>query len=239
MIFRTRKTYITSDLHFGHANICRYCNRPYAVQAPNKNPVNAPLLKQMEEDILQAFDNLPEECDVWNLGDVFFFQGNPKNAPIEDYRRIVDRMKGPAKARRLFLVKGNHDGLKNGVYRSLGFNEVYDTPILVEDIYLLSHEPVYVGKDNTFVNLYGHTHDKDIEPDYFCYDYENYAKTLREAKMKHTEPPPPKKVHPEREYTEYEFNSYINCCIDKHKGILEWDGCNINYTGNEVKAWIK
>lgn len=97
MLKRTRKTFIVSDLHFNHANICRYCNRPYPMQAPNKNPANAPLLVLMNNDLLQAFDKLPADCDVWLLGDIFFYQGKPQDAPIEEYRRMVAKMKGVAK----------------------------------------------------------------------------------------------------------------------------------------------
>ena len=247
MLFRSRKTFITSDLHFGHPNICRFCNRPYATVAPNKNPANTPLMIQMKEDILSAFDKLPKDCDIWNLGD-FYFAGGSHQMNDGDFlllRDIVKRMKGDG--RRLFLVLGNHDTLhfqgqsRIEFYEEIGFDKVYDTPVIVEDNFILSHEPVYLGKGNTeFINFYGHTHDKDIEPDYFCYDYDNYAKILREAKAKGQEAPQMVKKFPEREYTQWDIDQhYINCCIDKHKGFIEWTGNDLDFTGHEVDAWVK
>lgn len=247
MLFRSRKTFITSDLHFGHPNICRFCNRPYATVAPNKNPANAPLMLQMKEDILKAFDKLPQDCDIWNLGDFYFAGGSHKmnDADFILLRDIVKRMKGDN--RRLFLVLGNHDTLhfegqsRIAFYEELGFDKVYDTPVIVEDYFVLSHEPVYLGKgNNQFINLYGHTHDKDIEPDYFCFDYDNYAKILREAKAKGFEAPQMVKKFPEREYTQWDIDQhYQNCCIDKHKGFIEWTGNNLNFRGHEVDAWVR
>lgn len=245
MLFRSRKTFITSDLHFGHPNICRFCKRPYATASPNKNPANIPLMIQMKDDILRAFDKLPRECDIWNLGDFYFAGGSHKitEADFILLRDIVQRMKGDF--RRLFLVLGNHDTLhldgqsRVAFYEELGFDRVYDTPVIVEDHFVLSHEPVYLGKGNTeFINLYGHTHDRDIGPDYFCYDYDNYAQTLREAKG--DEATQIVKKHPEREYTQFEIDQhYINCCIDRRNGFIEWTGDDLNFTGHEVEAWMK
>ena len=233
MLKRTRKTFITSDLHFGHANICRYCNRPYDMKAPNKNPANSPLLKQMEEDILQMFDQLPEECDIWNLGDIFFFQGNPKDAPIGEYRRIVHRMKGIGKRRRLYLVLGNHDVLYTSIYRALGFDEVYNAPVIIEDKWILSHEPVYLGLNSPFVNLYGHTHDKPIKDDYFTFDYDNYPKEVREAKAKGLEAPNLVQKWPERKVN---LDNYRNVCLDHLHGIPEWKGDTL-YVNEQHKIW--
>lgn len=237
MLKRKRKTFIVSDLHFGHPNICRYCNRPYEMQAPNKNPGNIPLLKQMEEDILQMFDMLPEECDVWNLGDLFFYQGNPKNAPFEEYRRIVDRMNGPRKRRRLYLVLGNHDEFQTSVYRELGFDEVYNTPVIVENKWVLSHEPVYLGLNTPFINLYGHTHDKSIEDDYFMFDYENYAKEVREANAKGLEAPELVKKWPYKEVNT--SLNYRNCCLDYNRCILDWSTDTLTLTNAHPTGWTQ
>lgn len=247
MLKRTRQTFITSDTHFGHSNIIKYCNRPYHVEGGNRNPANVPEINRMKEDILRAFDKLPQDCDVWNLGDFYFAGGSHKitEADFILLRDVVKRMKGDN--RRLFLVLGNHDTLhfqgqsRIAFYEELGFDKVYDTPVIVEDYFVLSHEPVYLGKGNTqFINLYGHTHDKDIEPDYFCYDYDNYAKTLREAKAEGQEAPQLVKKFPEREYTKWDIDRhYINCCIDKHKGFIEWTGNDLNFTGYEVDAWVR
>lgn len=104
---RTRDTYIVSDLHFMHPNIIKYCGRPYKVEGPNSNPANKAEVERMNEDILKMFDKLPDSCDVWNLGDVFFlgttqqttFLNNPDN--VVKLKEMVKRMKG--KDRKLFF----------------------------------------------------------------------------------------------------------------------------------------
>ena len=58
MLKNTRQTFIVSDLHFGHANIINYCNRPYTVVKGNRAPENKPALAAMKEDILKMFDFL-------------------------------------------------------------------------------------------------------------------------------------------------------------------------------------
>ena len=240
MLKRTRDTYIVSDLHFMHSNIIKYCNRPYKVEGPNSNPDNKAEVERMNEDILKTFDKLPNSCDVWNLGDVFFlgttkqtkFLDNPENT--EKLKEMVKRMKG--KDRKLFLVLGNHDNLhykghsRMEFYYSIGFDKVYDTPIILEDKYILSHEPVYVTPDSNFIDLYGHTHDLLIKEDYFTYDYDNYAMITRSYKQNSEEPPKIEQKWPDRLIN---LGNYKNVCLDHTKSILHWTGG----TFEKVKCW--
>ena len=229
MLQRTRKTYIVSDLHFDHANIVRYCNRPYHVEPPNSNPINKPAVEAMNEDILKQFDRLPEDCDIWNLGDVFFagsrFKDYRKPEKIAELKDRVARMKQGN--RKLFLVLGNHDDVhmhnKDRIeyYYDLGFDKIYDTPVIVEDKYILSHEPLYIKPGSNFINLYGHTHDLAIQEDYFCYDYENYAMECRVFDKAGQERPPIQKRYPDRII---DLKNYKNVCLDHNNGILEWTG---------------
>lgn len=242
MLKRTRKTFIVSDLHFDHANIIRYCNRPYHVEPPNKNPINKPAIEAMNEDILKQFDELPEDCDIWNLGDVFYY-GSHKPADkmepsdIAHMADIVNRMKKGN--RKLFLVLGNHDEMhykasdRTQFYRSLGFDKVYDTPILIDDRYLLSHEPVYLKPFCNIINLYGHTHDLAIKNDYFCYDYENYAMECRVFDKLGQQRPEIQKRWPDREVN---LANYKNMCLDYNNGILEWTG---DYFKQATLCWPK
>lgn len=230
MLKRTRKTFITSDLHLGHSNIIKYCNRPYKVSGSNSNPDNIPEVKEMNNDIISMFGSLPFDCDIWNLGDVFFpgFFGKELVQKFEAMQQAVNALKGyGCTGRRLFLVLGNHDDMHTSrdtvanFYRKLGFDEVYDTPVILEDKYILSHEPVYIKPGSNFINLYGHTHDLDIDPAYFCYDYENYAMNKRVFESHKMDAPQPVLRYPEKVV---DLNNYKNMCLDKNKGILEWEG---------------
>ena len=240
MLKRTRPTYIVSDLHFGHSNIIKYCNRPYHVEGSNKNPANIPEVNRMNEEILQMFDFLPENCDIWNLGDVFFAgSGRQKeyltDAKIEELKKIVARMKKGN--RRLFLVLGNHDNVhfeghnRLDYYYKLGFDKVYDSPVIVEDKYILSHEPVYIAPGSNFINLYGHTHDIDIDENYFCIDYENYAMEKRVFDSMGQKEPEAVIRFPERKI---ELKNYKNMCLDKNKGILKWES---DYFNTAAMCW--
>lgn len=228
MIKLNRKTYIVSDNHFFHTNIAKYCARPYNVSdLKNKDFLNEEILK-MNEDMLKEFDALPEECDIYNNGDLFFVGDENRkkflNSCLDEMKAMVKRMKGPTGKRKLILILGNHDNLylpnegRIKFYYDLGFDKVYDTPIIIEDNFILSHEPVYISPANNFINLYGHTHDLDIEENYFCYDYDNYAMITRVAKQEGIEPPPIELKWPGRKII---LSKYLNVCWDKNHKILD------------------
>lgn len=230
MLKRTRQTFITSDTHFGHSNIIKYCKRPYTVEGGNRNPANIPEVQRMNEDILKLFDRLPADCDIWHLGDFFFPGGNPKAFSSDEVVLNIDiavkRIK--QNGRRIFLVLGNHDNGRPSIeyYLDRGFDNVYDSPVILEDKWILSHEPVWIEPGSHFVNLYGHTHDLVIPEDYFCYDQENYAQDVREGKIHEMK-------WPERKISLY---NYSNVCLDHWHGIPEWKGDTL-YVNEQHKIW--
>lgn len=81
---------IVSDTHFGHANIIRYCRRPYRDA------------KEMDEDLIRRWNRTVAPDDtVYHFGDVSF---NPK--------RYLGRLNG-----KIILIQGNHDKDKyNGLF---------------------------------------------------------------------------------------------------------------------------
>ena len=231
MLKRTRQTFITSDTHFGHSNIIKYCKRPYNVEGGNRNPANVPEVQRMNEDILKLFDKLPADCDIWHLGD-FWFDGSHKVSPSDQLATnllindAVRRIK--QNGRRIFLVLGNHDNGKPSVkyYLDRGFDKVYDSPVILEDRWILSHEPVWIEAGSHFVNLYGHTHDLVIPEDYFCYDQDNYAQQVREGIV-------PEMKWPERKV---DLKNYNNVCLDHWHGIPEWKGDTL-HVNEQHKIW--
>ena len=93
-------------------------------------------------------------------------------------------------------------------YEELGFNKVYDTPIIIENNNILCHEPVY--SNGYFKVIYGHTHDYLVKEDYFTYDYENYAKEKRKNPDASLQIKFPEKI--------INPDDYINVCYDcNHK----------------------
>jgi calcineurin-like phosphoesterase family protein len=152
----------TSDLHFGHANIIRYCHRPFAD------------VETMDRALVDRWNAVVTADDeVWVLGDVAM-------GPIDHSLGLVRELAG-----RKVLVTGNHDRCWSGHgakalpwvdrYREAGFDEILhgavETTLGGRDILcshfpyrgdshdeerFLEHRPADTGK----VLLHGHVHDR-------------------------------------------------------------------------------
>jgi calcineurin-like phosphoesterase family protein len=80
--------WFTSDLHFGHSNIIRYCNRPYATS------------DEMDEALIANWNaRVKPHESIYIIGDVFFYKKNPQ--------KCIDVMNSLNGNKR--LVYGNHD----------------------------------------------------------------------------------------------------------------------------------
>jgi len=80
------KVWFTSDTHFGHTNIIRYCNRPFSTA------------EEMNHIIIKNFNSVVGSDDlVYHLGD-FAFRNH------EFYRKQLNG--------KHFLILGNHDDRK-------------------------------------------------------------------------------------------------------------------------------
>ena len=217
------KFYITSDLHFDHKNIIKYCNRPYEFSLEG--------VVKMNEDILKQFDELPAGSTIINLGDIAL----NSSLKFDKLKEFVDKMKENDK--KLWIVLGNHDREMNrrvkdlkrfetpyDLFIALGFDRVFPFPVLLEGKYLLSHEPVYLKPGSNLVNLFGHVHDCDIPENYFCFEVENFAMMQRVQKEGITQQTnidvdceaiaDPSKI--------IDLNNYKNMCWDKHHRILKF-----------------
>lgn len=89
MKVQSNKVWFTSDLHFWHKNICKYCNRPYES------------IEEMNKGIITNWNSVVKEDDtVFVLGDLGF-------CGIEKLRDLISQLKGC-----IILVQGNHDSDK-------------------------------------------------------------------------------------------------------------------------------
>jgi calcineurin-like phosphoesterase family protein len=105
---RTGRTWFTADLHLGHRNIIRYCDRPYR----DVDEMNSDLVARWNERVA------PQDT-VWVLGDVAMGQ-------ISESLPLARRLHGTK-----HLVAGNHDRCWPGhgakarsatqMYRDAGF----------------------------------------------------------------------------------------------------------------------
>ena len=128
-------TFLVSDTHFNHNNIIKYCDRPF-------NSVS-----QMDDDMIHLWNSkVAKEDIVYHLGD--FALGSK-----EQLSELRERLNG-----RIRLIMGNHDTFKLKDYYQMGFDRVYDKPIIIEQFYILSHEPLFITEIMPYVNIFGHVH---------------------------------------------------------------------------------
>jgi len=84
--------HFTSDTHYFHKNIIKYCNRPFTD------------IREMNETLIANHNSVVQPDDiVYHTGDFAFCQ--PKDAI-----KILDQLNG-----KIHLIKGNHDRLDNKV----------------------------------------------------------------------------------------------------------------------------
>lgn len=129
------KFFAIADLHFGHSNIIKYCNRPFE----NADEMNRAIIKNWNETV-------SNNDTVLVLGDVGF-------GSKEYIASLIKQLNG-----KKILIMGNHDNWSEQTYRDMGFHTVSRFPILWNDFYLLSHAPLILSETTPYFNLYGHVH---------------------------------------------------------------------------------
>jgi calcineurin-like phosphoesterase family protein len=130
--------YFTSDLHFGHANIIKFCNRPFSS------------VKEMNMQLVINYNSVVSNKDTtYILGD--FAMRMPK-AEVES---ILNSLNGNK-----VLIIGNHDD--SSVINAKGWSSVHTVYELRDkDIHIvLSHFPMRSWNKSHYgsYHLYGHHH---------------------------------------------------------------------------------
>jgi len=137
------KTWITSDLHFGHANIQRFC--------PKTRGHFHDVVHMNSEMIRIWNENVQPGDTVYILGDVAF-------VPASEAVKILNNLNGDK-----ILVEGNHDrrSLKDPVFRSC-FKEIHKYLEITYNgtFIVMCHYPIYDhnGASRGSIMLHGHRH---------------------------------------------------------------------------------
>jgi calcineurin-like phosphoesterase family protein len=147
-----KEFFIISDLHFNHANIIKYCNRPYDNVA------------EMNQALIDNWNKVVGDDDlVLVLGDIGF--GNR-----EVLYPLIEQLKGY-----IVLLLGNHDRRNTKAFWSEIVDEVVTKPFQVQGI-IFSHEPV--DCPNEILNIHGHLHgnreeniNNHVDMSVECHDY--------------------------------------------------------------------
>ena len=85
---RGQKIYFTSDLHFGHRNVLRFCNRPWTDE------------KEMGPALIANWNAVVSDNDiVFVLGDTFWFNDS----------RAIKKTLSQLKGKTIYIIPGNHD----------------------------------------------------------------------------------------------------------------------------------
>ena len=127
-----------SDMHFGHANVLRFDNRPWKT------------VEEMEEELVRRWNAAVGKGDtVYILGD-FCWQKEP------EWIRILNRLNGGK-----VLIVGNHDIHGSATLRKM-FQDVKEYKEIKDNgrFVVLSHYPIPCFKNHFYgaYHLYGHVH---------------------------------------------------------------------------------
>lgn len=133
--------FFTSDHHFFHKQVIKYCNRPY-----DSEP-------KMRKDLISRHNQIVRKDDtVYFVGDVAMLGASQ----WEHLKGIVNSLNGNK-----HLIFGNHDEFKWQRYLDIGFISVHSAlQLTIEEFNLvLAHDPsVYCAIDPKSILLCGHVH---------------------------------------------------------------------------------
>ena len=137
--FNSEQVWFTSDTHFGHENIIRFCNRPFK----NAEEMNTELIRRWRETV-------PEDGIVFHLGD--FAHGSSRL-----WNDILNALPG-----RKYLILGNHD-LKAARQGFMSHFELVSQQMTIRvggQAIVLNHNPFlcYGGSYRDVWQLFGHVH---------------------------------------------------------------------------------
>lgn len=137
----SQQIFITSDTHFHHTNIIKYCDRPFKT------------VEEMDESLVKNWNSVVRPHDkVYHLGDVYF----PKYKSKEYCDYFLSRLNGTKR-----LILGNHDNAKDQLLTK-HFKEIYMWRFLKDVGLLLTHVPVHPDSlsEKLKWNVHGHIHEK-------------------------------------------------------------------------------
>lgn len=161
----TQKILFSSDQHFGHRNVLKFCNRPFEDE------------KEMGNALIENWNSVVGPDDiVVTMGDFFWFNDS------HSIKKCIDKLNG----KEIYIVLGNHD--KRESFRRVtderfhildGISHIYlrcDDPTrwyLKTFEIVCSHYPLmtWAHRERGAINLFGHIHsgerriDADVDQD--------------------------------------------------------------------------
>ena len=137
--------YFTADLHFGHENIIKQCQRPFKS------------IEQMDKALIQNWNAVvSEEDEVYILGDFTM----KSTYVAQQYFSALNGKK--------YLIRGNHDEFANdcdvSLYELEWIKDYYKMEYQGVEL-VLFHYPIleWENKSKSSIHLFGHIHNKVLE----------------------------------------------------------------------------
>lgn len=142
--------WFTSDLHFGHRNVIRFCERPFENE------------KEMSEKLIENWNSVVCDNDiVFVLGDTFWFNDS------RGIKKTLSKLKGKT----IYMLPGNHDDFEH--YHRVDDERIVLCPDIVvlwlqeygqkkiQEIWM-SHYPMmtWPHREKGSWQLFGHIHSK-------------------------------------------------------------------------------
>lgn len=137
-----RNIWVISDTHFGHANIIKYCGRPFSS------------VDEMNHVLVENWNKVVRDEDiVYHLGDVYFGKNWSGETPRDFLRSLRGRKR---------LILGNHDSGLDQNIRDV-FQKILVWRQFPEFGLLLTHVPVHPNtlSEKWPVNVHGHIHNNE------------------------------------------------------------------------------
>lgn len=136
--------YFTSDHHFGHSNVIKFCNRPFLS------------IEEMDEKLIQYWnETITNKDNVFILGD-FFWKSNTKYCSS-----ILNKLNGYK-----YLLIGSHDDFlnKKELKKYFVFIKKYHVYKQPGTRIVLFHNPLFSwdGMNNGVYHFFGHAHEKYV-----------------------------------------------------------------------------
>jgi calcineurin-like phosphoesterase family protein len=174
----SRNHFFTSDTHFGHGNIMKYCHRTdwlnpserAALEYEDQSlKVSRNSIEAMNKGLIDSINNIVGPDDVlWFLGDWCFGHKNSYMGDAWEYRKRIN-------CKRVHLFWGNHDnpGLED-IFTSHHMQAIVSIDPITGDYYIAQngHKPgagykfhmnhaapaIWDGSHKGNFGLYGHSH---------------------------------------------------------------------------------
>lgn len=130
--------FVTSDQHYFHRNILKYCNRPF----------NS--IEEMNEILIENYNKLVKPNDiVYHLGDFCF-------AGLQQAESVFNRLNGQK-----ILIEGNHDSDACFKLKWAWMKNYYELKT-DKAKFVLFHYPMasWSGAYRNVIHLHGHCHHK-------------------------------------------------------------------------------